>query len=348
MPCRTLLPKSWTASPGSRPTARINGVLVQEMIAVGTEAIVGLSRHDPFGMAVVVGAGGVLVELLRDSALALAPIDEARAAALIGETRFGAMLAGYRGARPGDARALAALVARSLQHRRAIRRLARSHRSQSRSCRRRRRGRARSRRAHRAAQSFSPTEDREFHGLRQHRSDAREDHRDDHHEPAGQDEYPVRRAAYRSAGRLRGTGERYDDPRRHPDRRRARLLRRLRHQPANAALLQRRRLAGACEARQRHLHENLELAPADDRGRQRLLPRRRMRPVDGVRLHARRRKRRVWRAGNPVSILAALRHHALGAADEANQRAAADGHRASAPRRRSGSVSSTASCRTRN
>jgi acyl-CoA synthetase (NDP forming) len=94
------------------PAARINGVLVQEMIAVGTEAIVGLSRQDPFGMAVVVGAGGVLVELLRDSALALAPIDEARAAALIGETRLGAMLAGYRGAPAGDARALAALAAR--------------------------------------------------------------------------------------------------------------------------------------------------------------------------------------------------------------------------------------------
>jgi hypothetical protein len=93
------------------PDARINGVLVQEMIAVGTEAIVGLSRQDPFGMAVVVGAGGVLVELLRDSALALAPIDEARAAALINETRLGAMLAGYRGAPAGDARALARLVA---------------------------------------------------------------------------------------------------------------------------------------------------------------------------------------------------------------------------------------------
>ena len=93
------------------PNARINGVLVQEMITVGTEAIVGLSRHDPFGMAVVVGAGGVLVELLRDSALALAPIDQERAAALIGETRLGAMLAGYRGAQAGDALALAALVA---------------------------------------------------------------------------------------------------------------------------------------------------------------------------------------------------------------------------------------------
>ena len=97
------------------PNARINGVLVQEMIAVGTEAIVGLSRQDPFGMAVVAGAGGVLVELLRDSALALAPIDEERAAALIGETRLGTMLAGYRGAQAGDTRALAALVARVSQ-----------------------------------------------------------------------------------------------------------------------------------------------------------------------------------------------------------------------------------------
>jgi hypothetical protein len=94
------------------PNARINGVLVQEMIATGTEAIVGLSRHDPFGMAVVVGAGGILVELLRDTALALAPIDDTRAAALTAETRFGKMLSGYRGAKAADTQALAMLVAR--------------------------------------------------------------------------------------------------------------------------------------------------------------------------------------------------------------------------------------------
>ena len=92
------------------PAARINGVLVQEMIGSGTEVIVGATRESPFGMAVVVGAGGVLVELLRDSALALAPISAARAEEMIASTRIGVLLAGYRGAPAGDIRALGRVV----------------------------------------------------------------------------------------------------------------------------------------------------------------------------------------------------------------------------------------------
>ncbi len=92
------------------PAARINGVLVQEMISAGTEVIVGATRESPFGMAVVVGAGGVLVELLRDSALALAPISAARAEELISSTRVGALLGGYRGSAAGDIPALGRVV----------------------------------------------------------------------------------------------------------------------------------------------------------------------------------------------------------------------------------------------
>lgn len=51
-----------------------------------------------------------MVELLRDTALALAPLTHDRALALIGETRLGQRLHGYRGARPGDRAALAALL----------------------------------------------------------------------------------------------------------------------------------------------------------------------------------------------------------------------------------------------
>lgn len=93
------------------PAARINGVLVQEMINGGTEVIVGATRESPFGMAVVVGAGGILVELLRDSALALAPIAAARAEELIASTRVGALLGGYRGSPAGDIPALGRVVA---------------------------------------------------------------------------------------------------------------------------------------------------------------------------------------------------------------------------------------------
>jgi acetate---CoA ligase (ADP-forming) len=95
-----------------RPEIDIAGVLVQEMVTGGTEVIVGLSRQEPFGMALVVGTGGVLVELVRDSALALTPIDQHRAERLIQETRVGQFLRGYRGARPGDVEALRDLLVR--------------------------------------------------------------------------------------------------------------------------------------------------------------------------------------------------------------------------------------------
>ncbi len=99
-----------TNAHGHAPEARIGGVVVQEMVTGGTEVIAGLTRNDPFGMAVVVGAGGVLVELVDDSALALAPVSSRRAHDLIGETRAGRLLDGYRGATPGDTDALAELL----------------------------------------------------------------------------------------------------------------------------------------------------------------------------------------------------------------------------------------------
>ena len=94
------------------PRARIGGVLVQEMAGKGTEVIAGLTRQDPFGMAVVVGAGGVLVELIGDSALALAPISPERARDLVAGTKINKLLAGYRGAPAGDVAALAQLLSR--------------------------------------------------------------------------------------------------------------------------------------------------------------------------------------------------------------------------------------------
>jgi acyl-CoA synthetase (NDP forming) len=103
----TILTSVRAAAPG----AQVDGVVVQQMVAGGTEVLVGLSRHDPFGMAVVVGAGGVLVELIRDTALALAPIGNKRALELINETRIGQLLRGYRGRTAADIEALAGLLA---------------------------------------------------------------------------------------------------------------------------------------------------------------------------------------------------------------------------------------------
>lgn len=92
------------------PGAQLNGILVQEMVTSGVEMIVGIGREEPFGLTVVVGSGGVLVELMRDSALAIAPICEERAAELVATTRISKLLDGYRGSPPADKRALNRLV----------------------------------------------------------------------------------------------------------------------------------------------------------------------------------------------------------------------------------------------
>lgn len=94
------------------PGARIHGVVVQEMVQGGVEMIIGTAQHPPFGRGVVVGAGGVWVELMNDSAFALAPVNPARASELIGQTRAARLLAGYRGAPEADRPALEALLVR--------------------------------------------------------------------------------------------------------------------------------------------------------------------------------------------------------------------------------------------
>ncbi len=88
-------------------------MLVEEMVSDGVaEWIVGC-RHDPtFGPVVVIGAGGILVELLDEAKVRLAPVDEATARRAIERQRGARVLAGVRGKPAGDLDALAMLVAR--------------------------------------------------------------------------------------------------------------------------------------------------------------------------------------------------------------------------------------------
>jgi acetyl-CoA synthetase (ADP-forming) len=82
------------------------------MAGVGVEMIVG-ARHDPqFGPVVVVGAGGIHVELLRDVRMALAPVSHRRAHELVGDLAIASILAGARGAPAVDVAALADAVVR--------------------------------------------------------------------------------------------------------------------------------------------------------------------------------------------------------------------------------------------
>lgn len=94
------------------PRPRLTGLVVQPMLPKGVEIVVG-ARHDPqFGPLVVVGLGGILVEVLRDTALALAPVSVTEAAEMLGGLKGAALLHGFRGAPPVDLDRLAEIVAR--------------------------------------------------------------------------------------------------------------------------------------------------------------------------------------------------------------------------------------------
>ena len=86
----------------ARPDAVIDGVTLQPMVtaARGVELLVG-SKQDPvFGSVLLVGAGGIMAELLQDRALELPPLNERLARRMLESLRCWPLLQGYRG-RPG-------------------------------------------------------------------------------------------------------------------------------------------------------------------------------------------------------------------------------------------------------
>ncbi|MET0187880.1 MAG: acetate--CoA ligase family protein, partial [Pseudonocardia sediminis] len=93
------------AGPDSSPA-----VLVQAMAPPGVEMVLGMHRDDTAGPVVLVGSGGVLVELLDDVTVALPPLSTAAAGRLVDSLRGSALLSGLRGADPVDRDALVDLV----------------------------------------------------------------------------------------------------------------------------------------------------------------------------------------------------------------------------------------------
>lgn len=86
------------------------GLLVQEQAKPVAELFVG-ARIDPdFGPLVVVGAGGVEVELYKDVAVRIAPVDESEALDALNATQVSRLLKGWRGRKPADERAVAKVV----------------------------------------------------------------------------------------------------------------------------------------------------------------------------------------------------------------------------------------------
>jgi hypothetical protein len=86
-------------------------IVVQEMAESGVELIVGIRNEANFGSFVIVGPGGVLVELANQASVRLGPVTEAEARAMLFETAAGKLLQGARGKPPCDINAAAAAIA---------------------------------------------------------------------------------------------------------------------------------------------------------------------------------------------------------------------------------------------
>jgi acetate---CoA ligase (ADP-forming) len=95
----------------AHPDAAILGVLVQAMAAPGIEIILGVTRDPVFGPMLMVGLGGIHVEVLRDVVFAPVPLGKDEALRLLSELKGAALLDGARGAPPADRMALAELIA---------------------------------------------------------------------------------------------------------------------------------------------------------------------------------------------------------------------------------------------
>src|SRR5262249_5053973 len=94
-----------------RKDARIEGVLVQQMVKGLAEVIVGFKRDPQVGPVVVLGIGGVLAEIYKDFTSRLAPVSVEEARCMIDEVKGLAVVRGYRGMQRGDCDALARAVA---------------------------------------------------------------------------------------------------------------------------------------------------------------------------------------------------------------------------------------------
>jgi acyl-CoA synthetase (NDP forming) len=86
-------------------------VTIQAMAGAGVEVSVGIVRDPAFGPLLVVAAGGTLIELVVDRAVAVPPISTRRAMEMIDSLRVRKLLDGWRGTAPADALALARAIA---------------------------------------------------------------------------------------------------------------------------------------------------------------------------------------------------------------------------------------------
>ena len=90
----------------AKPEATILGITIEKMIFKRHELLIGANKDQIFGSVIVFGMGGVAVELFKDMALELPPLNMALARKIIKGTKIFHLLEGYRGMPPSDIKAI--------------------------------------------------------------------------------------------------------------------------------------------------------------------------------------------------------------------------------------------------
>ncbi len=107
-----LLAKAKKAATPAGKKARVEGVLVCEMVTGGVEMLVGVSHDQLFGSVLTVGTGGIFTEVFGDVTFRVPPFDAAEAQRALHELAGSKLLAGLRGAKPADVPALVDTIMR--------------------------------------------------------------------------------------------------------------------------------------------------------------------------------------------------------------------------------------------
>lgn len=92
------------------PSAKIDGVAIQSMAKQGTEVIVGSTTDPQFGPVLMFGLGGVFVEVLKDVAFRVVPLEGRDAKQMVREIKGLPILQGVRGQDPADLEAIESLI----------------------------------------------------------------------------------------------------------------------------------------------------------------------------------------------------------------------------------------------
>lgn len=106
-----MLREQWTRIANAAGETALDGMLVQAMASGRRELVIGMKRESAFGPCVMVGLGGVMTEVFRDTAFRVAPFDTAEAMDMMDELRCQSLLKAFRGEAPADLDTLCRAVA---------------------------------------------------------------------------------------------------------------------------------------------------------------------------------------------------------------------------------------------